>query len=207
MIHPPAAAHHFFPRRLMPGWLGEDTADDILAYAARHEASFEPSTVRRKHGPPGLSENRISLVTSDLGAFSDLLRTRALAMAPRLSEEFGTGRFTPDFVELELVAHGDGAVFSDTAIGPGVTTSPRQISMVYYLHSRPKRFTGGQLRYYAMGQSAFLDIEPEHDSLLAFPSMAPHAVERVSCPGVPFADWRFAVNIWLHGKSAVQSPY
>jgi Rps23 Pro-64 3,4-dihydroxylase Tpa1-like proline 4-hydroxylase len=105
---------------------------------------------------------------------------------------------------LELVAHGDGAVFKthkDTATGVVTGRSPRQISMVYYLHSRPKRFTGGQLRYYAIGQNAFIDIEPGHDVLLAFPSIAPHSVERVACPGVPFADWRFAVNIWLHGES------
>ena len=75
--------------------------------------------------------------------------------------------------------------------------------MIVYLFRRPRRFIGGQLRYFALGGSAHIDIEPEHNLLLTFPSIAPHAVQPVSCPGIPFRDWRFAVNMWVHGKAAV----
>lgn len=201
MTHP-SSTPLFLPYRLVPNWLDAGTADELLRFAARNEASFERSEIRRKDHAPGYSDDRISQVTSDLGGFAAMLRARALETAPMLMQAFGTGLFTPESVEIELAAHGDGALFkphTDTATGASTARSPRQISMVYYLHSQPKRFTGGQLRYYAMGQSAFIDIEPGHGLLLAFPSIAPHAVQRVFCPGVPFADWRFAVNIWVHG--------
>ena len=42
-----------------------------------------------------------------------------------------------------------------------------------------------------------IEIEPAHDSLLAFPSSAHHEVETIACPGGAFADSRFALNIWL----------
>ena len=79
----------------------------------------------------------------------------------------------------------------------------RALSGVYYLHRAPKGFSGGALRFYAIGDAnRFVDVEPVHNSLLVFPSWAPHEVMPISCPTGAFMDSRFAVNCWLHRRSA-----
>jgi Rps23 Pro-64 3,4-dihydroxylase Tpa1-like proline 4-hydroxylase len=52
---------------------------------------------------------------------------------------------------------------------------------------------------YALGGGGARDILPDHNLLVAFPSIAPHSVDMVSCPRGAFADRRFAINIWIHG--------
>jgi Rps23 Pro-64 3,4-dihydroxylase Tpa1-like proline 4-hydroxylase len=193
---------HFLIHSLFDGWLGPEMSSALLAYAQSNESRFFISPVRNYDVIMRDFDKRISMMLRDLGPFADPLRSRAVALAPGLCALFGAERFVPTSVELELIAHGDGAFFfphRDTETGPTVCSAVRRLTLVYYLCSQPQRFTGGQLRLYSALGGSFLDIEPAHDRLLAFPSMAPHSVERVCCPGVPFADWRFAVNIWLHG--------
>jgi Rps23 Pro-64 3,4-dihydroxylase Tpa1-like proline 4-hydroxylase len=43
-------------------------------------------------------------------------------------------------------------------------------------------------------------IEPRHDRLVAFPSIAPHEIEPVDLPCNGFVDARFALVGWLHRK-------
>ena len=102
--------------------------------------------------------------------------------------------------EINVAAHNDGAHFSrhiDLAIGKNDAHS-RRISAIYYFHAEVKKFEGGQLRLHSLLGGEFIDIEPEQNTLIAFPSFLPHEVVKVSCPGCAFADSRFAVNIWLH---------
>ena len=112
-------------------------------------------------------------------------------------------------VELELMAHGDGAFYKrhlDTQTG-GDARSRRLVSGVYYFNHRPKAFSGGALRLYAIGDDdRFIVIEPVHNSLLVFPSWAPHEVMPVSCPSKAFVDSRFAVNCWLRRKTSSPRP-
>ena len=193
---------HFLLHALFEGWLGPEMSLALLAYARFNESRFFVSPIRNYGEIKRDDDKRISRMLKDLGPFADPLRSRALAVAPELCARFGAEGFSPTHVEFELIAHGDGAFFAthrDTDTGPTASSTPRRLTLVYYLCSLPKRFSGGQLRLYSATGGSVLDIEPAHDRLLAFPSMLPHSVQRVSCPGVPFADWRFAVNIWLHG--------
>jgi Rps23 Pro-64 3,4-dihydroxylase Tpa1-like proline 4-hydroxylase len=194
----------FFVHSLFNGWLGPERSSALLAYAHANESRFFTSPIRNYGRLTTDANKRISMMLKDLGPFADDLRSRAVALAPDLCRRFGAEAFVPTHVELEFIAHGDGAFFAvhrDTNTGRTAWAGPRRLTLVYYLCSQPKRFSGGQLRLYSPhGEGGpVLDIEPEHDRLLAFPSMAPHSVERVSCPDASFADWRFAVNIWLHG--------
>jgi SM-20-related protein len=68
-----------------------------------------------------------------------------------------------------------------------------------------RSLAGGALRLYAIGGEAdqkFVDIEPLRNSLLMFPSWAPHEVMPVSCPSKRFIDSRFAINCWVHRKKS-----
>lgn len=189
----------FAPHRVVPGWLGDGDAERLLAYVVAEEARFRPSKVVDGLDPG----TRRSLVLRDLGPFEALLADKARALQPDLEAAFGMGRVMTSDVEIEMVAHGDGGFYGphiDTFTGTDhVAGERRRITLVYYVHRRPRRFTGGRFRLHDMAGRRTIDIEPVHDSLVAFPSFAHHEVEKVSLPGRAFADSRFSVNIWLCG--------
>ena len=200
----PAFVHRILPFCRHPGWLGQDVVAGLLAHAADNQDRFRPSTIRygEDKGVDLARRRSLRLGLCDLGHFGELLRQRALAALPAACAELKTPIFTPQKVEIELVAHGEGEFFvrhTDTFGGSSSPKPLRRVTMVYYLHKLPKVFTGGQLRFYALDGDDFIDIEPECDEMVTFPSWGPHSVEPVSVPGGAFADSRFAVGIWIRG--------
>lgn len=203
MPQPSFLAGRFLPHRILPDWLGEARAASLLAYGLAAEARFVPTRLG-DHGTGRLDAAvRQSSVLKDLGAFTGLLRRKALALQDGLETAFDMAHTAANSTQLELVAHGDGAFYrphTDTYTGDEYTPGGRRrMTMVYYLHRRPRRFTGGRLRMFDLGGEQSIEIEPTHDSLVVFPSSARHEVERISCPDGAFGDGRFAVNIWLCG--------
>jgi Rps23 Pro-64 3,4-dihydroxylase Tpa1-like proline 4-hydroxylase len=196
-------AGQFPPHRVFPGWLGEAEAARLLAYSLAAEARFTPTRLNDLGGSRRDSVVRQSSVLKDLGTFASPLRRKALALQAGLEAAFDVRRTPANSTQIEMVAHGDGAFYrphTDTYTGDEYTPGGRRrLTMVYYLHRRPCRFTGGRLRLFDLGGEQSVEIEPTHDSLLVFPSSARHEVETISCPGGAFADGRFAVNIWLCG--------
>jgi predicted 2-oxoglutarate/Fe(II)-dependent dioxygenase YbiX len=203
MPEPSFLGGRFPPHRIIAGWLGSAGSARLLAYALAAEAQFTPT--RLAQGGTGRLETltRKSSVLKDLGAFAGPLRRKALALQSDLEADFEMAHTPPNSSQIELVAHGDGAFYrphTDTFTGDQYTPGGRRrLTMVYYFHREPRRFTGGRLRIFDLGGGETIDVEPVHDSLLVFPSTARHEVELVSCPDGEFADGRFAVNIWLCG--------
>jgi SM-20-related protein len=196
-------AGQFPPHRIFSRWLGEKQAARLLAYSLAAETRFTPTKLN-DHGMGRLAPVvRQSRVLKDLGVFANPLRRRALALQAGLETAFGLSHTPANSTQMEMVAHGDGAFYrphTDTYAGDEYTPGGRRrMTMVYYLHRRPCRFTGGRLRLFDLGGEQSIEIEPTHDSLLVFPSSACHEVETISCPDGAFADGRFAVNIWLCG--------
>ena len=75
-------------------------------------------------------------------------------------------------------------------------------SLFYYLHREPRAFDGGELRLQLPPvvpgeQPTYVDIEPEQNRLVAFPSGLVHEVRPVSVPTNRFEDRRFALSAWL----------
>jgi SM-20-related protein len=208
MSEPSFLTGRFLPHRILPGWLGETQAARLLAYSLAAEARFTPTRLN-DHGPGHYNTGHLdavvrqSCVLKDLGAFEGPLRRKALALQAGLETAFGMLHTPANSTQIEMVAHGDGAFYrphTDTYAGDEYTPGGRRrMTMVYYLHRRPRRFTGGRLRIFDLGGEQSIEIEPTHDSLLVFPSSARHEVETISCPDGTFADGRFAVNIWLCG--------
>ena len=191
------------PFRVLADFLDAADADRLLDHVAAREAAFAPTEVG--HGDKARLDPAIRVSTSiaDLGAFRPLLKTRLKGMAAELTAELKLTPFATARVELELVAHGDGAFYRrhiDTQT-LGERAHLRVLSGVYYFHRRPKGFTGGALRLYAIGDAErFTDIEPVHNTLVVFPAWAPHEVRPVACPSGQFMDSRFAINCWLHAR-------
>lgn len=191
--------------RIYPSWLGTQKAAELLDYATGNRTHFKPTKVRFEGEAEARVEERSrrSLVSRDLGPYAELLEGKARGLQDELEKEFGMDHAPTQAVELEIAAHGDGDYYQphiDTfTAAAGATNINRRLSLVYYFHRLPRRFSGGHLRLLGLGRMQAVGIDPTHDSLLAFPSFLPHAVEKVSLAGDNFADCRFAVNIWLCG--------
>lgn len=198
---PSAGAGRFLPYHTQPDWLPAEMADGLLAYAIGNEDRFRSGSIVYS-GEHMVDETiRQVSVLEHLGPFHAPVTQAALAAKPMLETLFGIPAFTTGQVEIEMAAHGDGAHFQrhvDTFVVGQRRPNPRVLTLVLYLHRWPRGFTGGALRLHALGGSGTRDMEPDHNRLAAFPSIAPHCVQRLSCPGGAFADRRFAVNIWIH---------
>jgi SM-20-related protein len=191
----------------------------LLDWALAGEQRFKQAKVNK-----GVDENRTSVVDQDvriasvwrdLGPVESLVRRRLLDARPDVMRATGITGTEPRSLELELAAHGDGAHYGahvDIPIGPDrlpLGNGPgedRVISAILYFHAEPKGFSGGQLRLYRFGvppslegvsSSDYVDLEPDQNSLVAFPSWARHEVRQVECPGDRFRDRRFALNCWF----------
>jgi SM-20-related protein len=188
----PHVVHHNF--------LAEETVAALLDYAVPHEPDFVPTKVRSQRFDPTV---RVSARLRRLGVFQQIIESKILAILPSLIDELRVTPFQVGRLGTELVAHGDGAFYKrhiDTQTAPDRDVRrSRALSAVYYFHAEPKAFSGGALRLYGIGTGAdFVDIEPVRNSLLVFPSWAPHEVMPVHCPSRRFIDSRFAINCWIH---------
>jgi hypothetical protein len=200
------------PRGLMPPYvvlryfLDETTVAGLFAFALSKQPDFAPTRVVGKAVDPSI---RISNGLRELGGYRPLIKDKILGLVPGLIARLQVTPFDACAVETELVAHGDGAFYkrhadTQTAVYNEVDRI-RVLSGVYYFNAEPKAFAGGALRLYAIGgrpEQDFVDIEPLHNSLLVFPSWAPHEVMPVHCPSQRFMDSRFAINCWVHRRKA-----
>ena len=195
------------PHLLLRDFLDERTVAALLDFALAREQSFEPTKVGRLEEGTTNPDVRVSHGTRELGPFRAILRAKILGLVPQLVTQLGATPVDVPRLELELVAHNDGAFYkrhidTQTALE---RNRIRVLSGVYYFHAEPKAFSGGALRLYAIGDPAgrtYLDVEPVHNALLVFPSWAPHEVMPVHCPSRRFADSRFAINCWVHRNRA-----
>jgi Rps23 Pro-64 3,4-dihydroxylase Tpa1-like proline 4-hydroxylase len=190
------------PHLVVPDFLDREDAAEILEYAVTNEEKFSPTRVGTGSSNQAI---RKSLATRDLGKFRALLVSRMRAKVPELIRTLKVSHFELSGIDIQLVAHGEGAFYSrhiDT-ITQSDRRQTRVLSAVYYFHRQPRAFEGGALRLYAIGDPqfrSFIDISPEHNTLLVFPSWALHAVMPVQCESQRFADSRFAINIWMQRK-------
>jgi SM-20-related protein len=192
------------PYLLFRDFLPSAMASDLLSWAIDNEAQFNPTTVGEGDGQRTDPQVRVSVSTRKFGPTKQKLCDRLLRLAPDLVRDLRVNNLEIVKAELELVAHNDGAFYIrhiDTATGADAAAGGLTfVSAAYYVHRQPKAFSGGALRLHRFGSPAdsdFLDIAPEHNLLVAFPSWAPHEVTPISCPTRAFADSRFAVNIWI----------
>lgn len=199
------------PFLLLRNFLDEATVAGLLHHALAQKAEFAPTRAGRGENSGVKPHIRVSSGTRNLGSFRPILNARILNLVPDWVEKLRVTPVESAKLETELVAHNNGAFYkrhidTQTANERNYT---RVLSGVYYFHAEPKAFSGGALRLYAIGgeNAPFVDVEPERNSLLVFPSWAPHEVMPVSCPSKRFADSRFAINCWVHQIKADNVPF
>jgi Rps23 Pro-64 3,4-dihydroxylase Tpa1-like proline 4-hydroxylase len=197
------------PYLLLRDFLEEKMVAALLDYALSHQSDFTPATVWTSDSQRIDPSARVSMGMRDLGEFKKVLETMILELLPKLTTELRVTPIEAPILELELVAHGDGAFFTQHVDAIGNDPDHKRIrvlSAVYYFNAEPRAFTGGALRLHAIGGKEgenFVDIEPVRNSLLVFLSWAPHEVMPVSCSSKRFIDSRFAINCWVQ----VMKPY
>jgi hypothetical protein len=201
------------PFLVLRDFLDEASVTGLLDHAISRQTRFTPTGVGSAPGGALIDPSvRISTGLRDLGSFGPLLRARILGLLPTLVETLRVQPVEDPRLETQLVAHGDGAFYRQHIDTQTASYQERDririLSGVYYFHAEPKAFTGGALRLYAIGGregANFIDVEPARNTLLVFLSWAPHEVLPVSCPSKAFADSRFAINCWFHGRKPASS--
>jgi len=186
--------------------MGDAMTARLLDHVSARQDDFVPTSIgpgSRGREDPSV---RRSLVLGDFGALREEIEARFRAVMDRTLVELGMPPIDLQRLEMELVVHGDGGFYrthidtmTDRTLPAG---SDRVLTGVYYFHRRPKAFSGGALRLHAFTQvpSRALNIVPDCDTLLLFPSWAPHEVLPVSCPSGAFLDGRFAINCWYRDR-------
>ena len=152
-------------------------------------AGYIPDAMTRNNS----EANRRFAAEARLG-FEPRLRKLAEDAAPRLGMRvLGAYR-----LDLKVRTYQTGefyAAHSDFSEGD---STPREINYVYYLHRRPKSFSGGDLLLHDgdLGGllNAFTRIEPEDNSIVLFPSRCVHEVTEVKCDPGDFGAGRFSLN-------------
>jgi SM-20-related protein len=193
------------PHGLIANWLGPEMVQRLLDFVQERRDAFFPSGIGYGENSRVDANVRRSGRITELGDLKQELRARIRAALPAVLRPLGAETFEPGRIELEMVAHGDGAFFiehNDIAVEDNKFVVRRVITAIYYFHRLPKAFSGGVLRIYPLAGSknstAFVDIEPTNDTLAFFPSWFPHEVLPVACPSGRFEDSRFAMNCWIH---------
>jgi SM-20-related protein len=197
------------PYRIYRDFFDSKTHAALLAWAIENEAKFQPALIAEGTEDPS---QRLSLRVRDFGPLKAMFHQRVLDLVTTLIADLRVTPFEPSKLSLELVANNNGAFFTrhvDTYLGEVRKATDRALSVVYYFHVEPKAFSGGAFRLYGFGTNDagnFVDIEPDQNTLLAFPSWAWHEVLPVNCPSRRFSDSRFNVNCWVH-RDANRSPW
>lgn len=204
------------PRRLettryvrVTDFLSPTERERILKSALAWEGYFQESGVLNAHGEKEVDHTyrkSRTLPSSRLDELWDLFDGPLRTMLPAIRQQLGIPWFDVGLIERQLTAHGKGGFFgphADTADDPLV--SGRRISCVYYFHTVPKRFSGGDLKLYdtwvtpnaSTGAGTYTALEPIDNSLVFFPSDALHEVSPIDAESDAFADSRFTVTIWF----------
>ncbi len=194
------------PYGLVQDWLGQETVERLLRFAQSNEHRFEDSTVTHEGGEKVDCTRRVSRKLPVLSDLREELGDKLEALLPAIFSRLGIkSSFMPDKIEMEFVAHGDRAFFgrhTDSVTHLEHEGRGRIISAVYYFYVLPKAFSGGVLRLHSLAasgeQGTFVDIAPDYDMLVFFPSFFPHEVLPVKCTSGQFLDSRFAINFWIH---------
>ncbi len=192
---------------VIDGFLPPALLRALLDHARDAEGSFMPTEVVRSGQITVSPAVRLSAQCSQgLGPHEPAFTAAILARLDCIFAETGIGRFADPELELELVAHGDGAFYArhhdtHTHGDHALVTSDRLISAVFYFFREPQGFSGGELAIYPfLGGDPCAIIAPLQNRLVVFPAHAPHEVQPVHCPSDTFANSRFAINCWLRRR-------
>lgn len=151
-------------------------------------------------------DHRRSRVLMDLGKHEEIILDRIRGVLPRVLDQLGIEQFPLTQVEAQITASNDGDFFRAHSDDSEEIIASRRITFVYFFHSEPRQFEGGELRLHdAHGRGArqvstgsYQTVVPQQNQIVFFPCSLLHEITPVECRSRAFADSRFTLNGWLH---------
>lgn len=183
---------------VIPNFLTVEDNSNLINYTKKHEAYF----VERKLSPDYPPQCGRGAVKG-FEKWKCLVVEKVRLVLPEVIKTLSMQLFDVGYIECDVSAHADGGflgIHNDT-----FPASSIMLSFVYYYHSLPRSFTGGQLVIYDNQTDCFLKtstadschlVEPANNSIVFFPSHCDHAVLPVACDSPAFA--RFSINGWIN---------
>jgi SM-20-related protein len=200
------------PHLIFRNVMGAAYVAALLDYVAERQKEFRLGGMHnRETGQNFVDRNlRDCLHSSNLGEFKEPIKSFVAAISGRALETLHLIEPKVEPREFEIAAYGDGGHIGDHVDTQGRIERVRVLSCVYYFAATPRRFSGGELRLYgfpkpsAGGAEAvsFVDVEPDTDTMVVFPSLLRHQVLPVRVPSGAWADQRFTINCWIYRANA-----
>ena len=215
---PLPAERRLLPARYLriPDFLSSEEHQELLDYAVAHQEAFGESAVLAAFGGKktdyGFRKSR-TLCGPEFEKRWDLFAGKLQGILPNVRSELALPWFAPGEIERQLTAHGDGGFFAPHRDDSHPETAKRRISCVYYFHTNPRRFSGGELKLYdnwvtprgSTAAASYTALAPLDNSILFFPSDTFHEVAPVHRETEEFRDSRFTVVIWFREGSRPES--
>jgi Rps23 Pro-64 3,4-dihydroxylase Tpa1-like proline 4-hydroxylase len=198
------------PHVIFRNVMGAEYVEALLGYVADRQDDFRPArTHNRKTGHSFVDlKVRDCLIFKDLGAFKNPIKSFIAAISDQALEALHLIEPEVEPKEFEIIAYGDGGHFGDHVDLRTGLERVRVLSCVYYFAATPRRFGGGELRLYGFPKRSiagteppplsFVDVEPDTDTLVVFPSWLRHKVLPVRVPSGAWADRRYTINCWVN---------
>ena len=204
---PPESQPRPAPFVMIEDFLPQDSHDALLEFTFAHQGEFQPSLVDDEHKP----ETRSSRVIYGPAEAKRWFLPRFKGVLEEVLLRLDIARVDASRIDLQITAHHDGDFYkphTDTG-EEGDESFTRRLSVVYYYHRSPKRFTGGHLLLYDANlpggefvKGGFSRIEPRDNTIVCFPSQYAHEIEQVRCESKDYRDGRFTLNGWIHAHQA-----
>jgi SM-20-related protein len=188
--------------------LGPAAVAGLLDYVMLHRDRFRPAPVRSR----GIEQEAVDrgrrdgLLLGDLGPFRGPIEAFVRRITPDALARLGLTEPAVEPREFEISSDGDGGHFATHLDTTDLPDRVRILSCVYYFARSPIRFGGGELRLRGFphpsgeGSPPVVDVLPETDTLVAFPSWLVHQILPIRMPSAAWADRRFAINCWIHRR-------
>lgn len=183
---------------VLRNFLAEETNRNLYNYATQNQSNFLSRTSHPDY-PPQQGYG----ATEGFDGWRSLVEASVEKKLRFIFESLAIQNFQFTRLESNVSAILDGGylgIHNDT-----FCANTRLLTFIYYFHSLPKKFAGGQLVIYNNQTDCFNQIEkadschfyePENNSCIIFPAANYHQVLPVACSDFKFG--RFSVNGWVH---------
>jgi Rps23 Pro-64 3,4-dihydroxylase Tpa1-like proline 4-hydroxylase len=189
-------------------FLAPQELEELVSYTLQREAEFQSSELVSPSGEPGMIDydHRRSRVLMDLGKHEEIILDRIRGVLPRVLDQLGIEQFPVTQVEAQITASNDGDFFRAHSDDSEEIIASRRITFVYFFHSEPRPFEGGELRLHdshpegglQVSSGSYQTVVPQQNQIVFFPCSLLHEITPVECRSRAFADSRFTLNGWLH---------
>jgi Rps23 Pro-64 3,4-dihydroxylase Tpa1-like proline 4-hydroxylase len=189
-------------------FLAPQELEELVSYTLQREAEFQSSELVSPSGEPGMIDydHRRSRVLMDLGKHEEIILDRIRGVLPRVLDQLGIEQFPVTQVEAQITASNDGDFFRAHSDDSEEIIASRRITFVYFFHSEPRPFEGGELRLHdshpegglQVSSGSYQTVVPQQNQIVFFPCSLLHEITPVECRSRAFADSRLTLNGWLH---------